>query len=85
MKLYVKKHKINLVTTSFSLSDVLNDLHRLRNKASHGVMISKEEYEVILKYKNEGLFNGLSALKLVFEGNEIHPTIDEIDKYLWNY
>ena len=64
MKEYVKSNNIDLVATDFSLSDVLEDLYDLRNKGVHGDVITKDEYKMINRYKNLGLFDGLSVEKL---------------------
>jgi len=82
MKLYVIDHDINLGSTSFELKDLLEDLHDLRNKAAHGDVITKEEYQVISAYKCEGLFNGLSAQKLDIKNIKISPSIEEINMYM---
>lgn len=84
MKIYVKKHGIKLQYTSMILKDVLNKLHGLRNKASHGEIITNEEYEIIRRYRNENLFGAISATKLMLRGKKISPTIDEIREYLNN-
>lgn len=81
MKKYVKDNNIDLVATSFSLSDVLEDLHDLRNKGAHGDVIKKEEYSVVSQYKNLGLFAGLSVEKLRLKNGKISPTIDELQEY----
>jgi hypothetical protein len=55
MKEYVEKNNIDLVATSFSLLEVLEDLYDLRNKGAHGDVITKEEYKTISEYKNLGV------------------------------
>ena len=70
MKEYVETNNIDLVATNFSLLEVLEDLHDLRNKGAHGEVITKDEYKIVSKYKNLGLFNG-----------KISPTIDELMEY----
>lgn len=82
MKEYVKKHSIDLSATDYSLTEVLEDLHDLRNKGAHGVVITKEEYSVISKYKNMGLFDGISIEKLRLKHGKISPTIDELNEYM---
>jgi hypothetical protein len=82
MKLYVKKHNINLESTTFELEDLLEDLHGLRNKSAHGERITKEEYKIIIKYKNEGLFNGLSIKKLSIKDKKISPSIKDVSRYM---
>lgn len=82
MKLYVIDHDIDLDSTSFDLKDLLEDLHDLRNKAVHGDVITKEEYQIISQYKNEDLFNGLSAQKLEIRNVRISPSIEEISRYM---
>lgn len=82
MKEYVKDNNIDLEATSFSLSDVLEDLYDLRNKGAHGDVITKEEYKIISHYKNLGLFDGISIKKLQLTNGRISPTIDELNKYM---
>lgn len=82
MKEYVKDNNIDLEATSFSLSDVLEDLYDLRNKGAHGDVITKEEYKIISQYKNLGLFDGISIKKLQLTNGRISPTIDELNEYM---
>lgn len=82
MKEYVEKNNIDLVATSFSLLDVLEDLYDLRNKGAHGDVITKEEYKIVSEYKNLGLFSGLSIEKLRLKNGKISPTIDELQEYM---
>jgi len=82
MKLYVKNHDIDLDDTAFELKYVLEDLHDLRNKAAHGDIITKEEYQTISQYKCLGLFNGLSTKKLQIRDIKISPSIEEIGKFI---
>lgn len=82
MKTYIKHNNIDLQATSYKLKDVLQDLHDLRNKAAHGEIITKKEYEVIVKYKNLGLFEGLSIEKLRLSHGKISPTIDELKEFM---
>jgi len=78
---YVKNNHIDLSSTSFMLQDLLEDLHPLRNKAAHGDIITKTEYEIISNYKNAGLFQGLSIEKLKLTHGRISPNIDELNEY----
>lgn len=82
MKEYVKSNNIDLVATDFSLSDVLEDLYDLRNKGAHGEVITKDEYKTFTKYKNFGLFDGISIEKLRLKNGKISPTIDELKEYM---
>ena len=82
MKKYINDNNIDLEATSFVLKDLLEDLHDLRNKAAHGDIITKEEYETILQYKRDGLFDGLSIKKLTLQNKTISPSIDEISRYM---
>ena len=81
MKEYVETNNIDLVATNFSLLEVLEDLHDLRNKGAHGEVITKDEYKIVSKYKNLGLFNGISIEKLRLKNGKISPTIDELMEY----
>lgn len=60
MKEYVRDNNIELDYETFELNDLLDDLYHLRNKASHGEIITKEEYNVVFHYKQYGLFDALS-------------------------
>lgn len=82
MKQYVISNDIDLDGSTFTLQELLEDLHGLRNKAAHGDVISREEYTVIRRYKMNGLFDLLSRKKLSIKGIIIHPTIDEISEYM---
>lgn len=82
MKEYVKNKNIDLNTTNFSLSDVLEDLYDLRNKGAHGDVITKDEYDIIRKYKILGLFYEISIEKLRLKNGKISPTIDELKEYM---
>ena len=82
MKEYIKKNHIDLAATSYPLQDALDDLHVLRNKAAHGDVIDKEEYEIVSNYKNLGLFSGLSVEKLKLKNGKISPTIEDLKKYM---
>ena len=82
MKEYVKEHNIDLEATDYTLTEVLEDLYDLRNKGAHGDVITKEEYSIISKYKNLGLFDGISIEKLRLSNGKISPTIDELEEYM---
>lgn len=82
MKKYIKINNIDLEATDFSLLKVLEDLYDLRNKGAHGGVITKDEYKIISKYKNLGLFDGISIEKLRLKNGKISPTIDELKKYM---
>ena len=82
MKEYVKEHNIDLEATDYTLTEVLENLYDLRNKGAHGDVITKEEYSIISKYKNLGLFNGISIEKLRLSNGKISPTIDELEEYM---
>lgn len=82
MKEYVEANNIDLVATNFSLLEVLEDLYDLRNKGAHGEVITKDEYKIVSKYKNLGLFNGISIEKLRLKNGKISPTIDELMEYM---
>ena len=43
--------------------------------------ISKEDYEILCKYKNQELFKGLSIKKLELSNTILHPTVDEIANF----
>lgn len=82
MKKYIKDHNIDLESTSFELSDMLNDWHPLRNDSSHGEIITNDRYKIISKYKNQGLFEGISAKKIQLNKLSISPSIEDIGKYM---
>ena len=82
MKQYIADNNVDLDGASFKLVDALEDLHGLRNKADHGDVITKEEYAIMQKYKQDGLFDLLSVKKLSIRGIVVHPTIDEIQEYM---
>ncbi|MDK0710395.1 hypothetical protein P5E62_14595 [Clostridium perfringens] len=84
MKEYVRKHNIELEILYFELIDLLEEWHILRNKSSHGEIITKEEYKKITKYKSLGLFEGISQKKMELTNTKVAITIDEIDEYMWN-
>lgn len=64
------------------MSEALEDLHDLRNKGAHGDVITKDEYKIISRYKDKGIFQGISIEKLRIKNGKIHPTIDEISEYM---
>lgn len=82
MKIYVTDNGIDLDCASFELKDLLEDLHELRNNAAHGDIITKEEYETVLQYKRNGLFDCLSIQKLALQNITISPSIDEISQHM---
>jgi len=82
MKTYVQDNNIDLDFITFELCDVLEDLYELRNKGAHGDVITKEEYAVISKYKNLGLFDVISMEKLKLRNGKISPTIDGVREYM---
>lgn len=82
MKEYVKTNNIDLEATDYTLTEVLEDLYDLRNKGAHGDVITKEEYAIVSKYKNMGLFDGISIKKLMLRNGKISPTIDELEEYM---
>lgn len=46
--------------------------------------ITKEDYDILCKYKNSELFMGLSVKKLELTNTILHPTVDEIASYTNN-
>lgn len=83
MKNRVRKRGINIEYLPFKLYKALDDLYKYRNGTMHGkIDITCDDYEVLLKYKRDGLFNGLSIKKLELSGKTIHPTVDEIGVYM---
>lgn len=82
MKEYVKDHNINLESVSFELSDMLEEWCGLRNKSSHGEIITKKQYKTISKYKNQGVFDGISQKKIDLKGIQVTPSIEDIGKYM---
>lgn len=82
MKEYVEANNIDFAATDFSLLEVLEDLHNLRNKGAHGDVITKDEYKILSKYKNLGLFKGISIEKLRLKNGKISPTVDELKEYM---
>ena len=49
---------------------------------SENTDITKEDYELLCKYKNQELFKGLSVKKLELTNTVLHPTVDEIAEYI---
>lgn len=82
MKKYVKRNNIELESANFDLNDLLEQWHGLRNKASHGQKISKNEYNKIVKYIMDGLFVSISQKKLDLQGVKLTPSVDEIGEYM---
>lgn len=82
MKNFVKKRGIELEYAPFRLYKALDALYKFRNESMHGETdITNEDYEILLSYKNQNLFMGLSVKLLALKGIVIHPTVDEIGKY----
>lgn len=44
--------------------------------------ITKDDYAILCKYKNQELFKGISVKKLQLTNTILHPTVDEIADYL---
>ncbi|AKC62884.1 hypothetical protein LAV60_04250 [Clostridium sporogenes] len=85
LKAYVKKNDIQLIGAPFDLSDMLSELHRIRNLAMHGENITKEDFEILDKYRKRQLFEWISWTKLELKGEKFHPTVDELqEKYFDN-
>ena len=82
MKKYIKNNNIELCfkINGENLYEILNKLHPLRNKSSHGEKISQEEYQLLCYYKND-LFFYISQTKLIKKNIIIHPTVKEIQNY----
>lgn len=78
MKSYVKHNNIELVSGLFTLNDMLENLHELRNLSSHGEKISEEQYDKIKYYKSHQLFEILSWTKLTLKGEKVEPTVDSM-------
>lgn len=82
MKNIVRKRGINIDYLPFKLYKALDDLYKYRNGSMHGETdITHEDYDVLLSYKNQGLFKGLSVKKLELKNITLHPTVDEIGEY----
>lgn len=57
MKNRVRKKGIDVDYLPFKLYEALDDLYQFRNHSMHGESdITKEDYSILRKYKNEGLF-----------------------------
>lgn len=83
MKNRVRKRGIDLGFISCKFHEVLDDLYVFRNDTMHGkTNITTENYKVLTKHKNDGLFKALSMKKLELKGIQLHPTVDEIDGIL---
>lgn len=83
MKNFVRKRGINIEYLQFKLYEALDDLYQFRNGTMHGETdISNEDYEILLKYKNQDFFIGLSIKKLELRNIVLHPTVDEIGEYI---
>lgn len=66
----------------FDFYKALDALYKFRNESMHGETdITNEDYEILLSYKNQNLFMGLSVKKLELKGIVIHPTVEEIGEY----
>lgn len=82
MKNFVKKRGIELEYVPFRLYKALDAQYKFRNESMHGETdITNEDYEILLSYKNQNLFMGLSVKKLELKGIVIHPTVEEIGEY----
>lgn len=44
--------------------------------------ITKEDFSILCKYKNQELFKGLSVKKLELTNTVLHPTVDKIAEYI---
>ena len=83
MKNFVRKRGINNEYFQFKLYEALDDLYQFRNETMHGeTVISNEDYEILLKYKNQDFFMDLSVKKLELRNIVLHPTVDEIGEYI---
>lgn len=83
MKNLVRKRGINIDFLQFKLYEALDKLYQFRNPSMHGETdISKSDYEILCKYKNRELFKGLSIKKLELTHTVLHPTVDEISKFM---
>lgn len=81
MKNRVRKKGIQIDFLTFKLYKALDDLYSFRNDAMHGKRITKEDYDVLLRYKSQNLFLGLSIKKLELKGIAFSPTVDEMSKW----
>lgn len=83
MKNRVRKKGINIDYLPFKLYEALDDLYPFRNHSMHGETdVTREDYEILRKYKNQDLFMGLSIKKLELTNTVLHPTVNEIKKYI---
>lgn len=83
MKNLVRKRGINIDFLPYKLYEPLDELYQFRNSSMHGETdISKEDYEILCKYKNQELFKGLSIKKLELSNTILHPTVDEIANFI---
>ena len=83
MKNLVRKRGINIDFLPYKLYEPLDELYQFRNSSMHGETdISKEDYEILCKYKNQELFKGLSIKKLQLSNTILHPTVDEIANFI---
>lgn len=83
MKNRVRKNGIDIDFLPYKLHEALDELYQFRNNSMHGESdISKEDYEVLCKYKNNNLFKGISIKKLQLTNTVLHPTVDEIGEYI---
>jgi hypothetical protein len=78
LKEYVRKNGIELVAGDFALTDLLYDLHQIRNLASHGEPINREQYTILKKYKDKQLFEFISWTKLDLMEIRIEPTVEQM-------
>mgnify|MGYP000264334943 FL=1 len=83
MKNRVRKRGIDIDYLPYKLHEALDDLYPFRNHSMHGETdITKEDYLILCKYKNQELFKGLSVKKLELTNTVLHPTVDEIAEYI---
>ena len=83
MKNRVRKKGITIDHLPYKLHEALDDLYQFRNQSMHGeTNITKEDYAILCKYKNNGLFQGLSVKKLELTNRVLHPTVNEIKEYI---
>lgn len=83
MKNIVRRRGINIDFLPYKLYEPLEELYQFRNSSMHGETdISKEDYEILCKYKNQELFKGLSIKKLELSNTILHPTVDEIADFI---
>ena len=43
---------------------------------------TKKQYKTISKYKNQGVFDGISQKKIDLKGIQVTPSIEDIGKYM---